>query len=118
MVRIPAPGRMELRLGDGAANPYLLPAAILAAGMHGIETGSHPGKRLDIDMYAEPHKARNARKLPLNLLDALRALEADPVLCEGTGTEAVQAFLKLKHAEWNEYARHLTDWERETTLDC
>ena len=118
MIRIPAPGRMELRLGDGAANPYLLPAAVLAAGLHGIATEASPGRRLDIDMYAEPHRARGARKLPLNLLDALRALEADRNLVEATGKEPVAAFLKLKHAEWNEYARHLTDWERDTTLDC
>ena len=118
MIRIPAPGRMELRLGDGAANPYLLPAAVLAAGLHGIATEASPGRRLDIDMYAEPHRARGARKLPLNLLDALRALEADRTLVEATGKESVAAFLKLKHAEWNEYARHLTDWERDTTLDC
>ncbi len=118
MIRIPAPGRMELRLGDGAANPYLLPAAVLAAGLDGIETGASPGERLDFDMYAEPHRAENAQKLPLNLLDALRALEADTELRDGTGRAATDAFLKLKRAEWNEYARHLTGWERETTLDC
>ena len=118
MIRIPAPGRMELRLGDGAANPYLLPAALLAAGLDGIATEASPGRRLDIDMYAEPHRARGARKLPLNLLDALRALESDRKLAAATGTELVAAFLKLKHLEWNDYARHLTVWERDTTLDC
>ena len=118
MIRIPAPGRMELRLGDGAANPYLLPAAVLAAGLDGISTEASPGLRLDIDMYAEPHRAEGARKLPLNLLDALRALESDRTLAEATGKESMAAFLKLKYAEWNEYARHLTDWERDTTLDC
>ncbi len=118
MIRIPAPGRMELRLGDGAANPYLLPAALLAAGLDGIATEASPGRRLDIDMYAEPHRARGARKLPLNLLDALRALESDRKLAAATGKELVAAFLKLKHLEWNDYARHLTDWERDTTLDC
>ena len=72
MVRIPDGGRAEYRLPDGAANPYLLLAAILAAGMHGIEKQIDPGKRLDIDMYAEGHTVKNAKKLPLNLLDALR----------------------------------------------
>ena len=118
MIRIPAPGRMELRLGDGAANPYLLPAVVLAAGLHGITTKLSPGKRLDIDMYSEPQRSRGARKLPLNLLDSLRALESDRVLMQATGRPAVEAFLKLKKQEWNEYARHLTAWERDNTLDC
>ncbi len=118
MIRIPDPGRFELRLADGAANPYLLPAAIMAAGLDGIEHGRDPGKRHDIDMYAEGHKVRGAKKLPLNLLDALRALERNKTLRAAIGEETCAAFLKLKHGEWNDYTRHLTDWERETTLDC
>jgi len=117
MVRIPDPGRFELRLADGATNPYLLPAAVLAAGMDGMEKKLDPGKRLDIDMYAEPHKARGAKRLPLNLLDALRELYRNKVLKEALGP-AVDAFIKLKTEEWNAYTRHLTEWERETTLDC
>jgi len=70
MVRIPDEGRIEFRLADGAANPYLLQAGVLAAGMDGIANESDPGKRLDIDMYTESHKAKGAKKLPLNLLDA------------------------------------------------
>ncbi len=118
MIRIPDPGRFELRLADGAANPYLLPAAIMAAGLDGIDRSLDPGKRLDIDMYAEGHKVRGAKKLPLNLLDALRALEKDKSLRTAIGDETCSAFLKLKHGDWNDYARHLTDWERDNTLDC
>jgi glutamine synthetase len=116
MVRIPDAGRLELRLADGAANPYLLPAAILAAGLDGIETGADPGARLDIDMYVHGHRV-DAPKLPLNLLDALRALEADDPLRAALGP-AADAFAKFKHAEWTDYMRHLTEWERRTTLDC
>ncbi|MEM9147784.1 MAG: type III glutamate--ammonia ligase [Pseudomonadota bacterium] len=118
MVRIPDAGRLELRLADGAANPYLLPAALMAAGMDGIETKAEPGTRLDIDMYAEPEKAGAVERLPLNLLDALRALEADTTLAAGLGEETVAAFTKLKHAEWSDFTRSLTPWERENTLDC
>ena len=71
MIRIPDAGRFELRLADGAANPYLLQAAILVAGLDGIRNKRDPGKRLDINMYTEGHKAEGAKKLPLNLLDAL-----------------------------------------------
>ena len=117
MIRIPDPGRFELRLADGAANPYLYPAAVLAAGMDGMERKLDPGKRLDIDMYAEGHKVRGAKKLPLNLLDALRELDRNKPLKAAMGPAAV-AFIKLKSAEWNDYSRHLTDWERDNTLDC
>ena len=76
MIRIPGGGRFEFRLADGATNPYLLPAALLAAGLDGIARGIDPGKPLDIDMYAEGHKApAGTKKLPLNLLDALRITE-------------------------------------------
>ncbi|MEO0819546.1 MAG: type III glutamate--ammonia ligase [Pseudomonadota bacterium] len=118
MVRIPDAGRFELRLADGAANPYLYPAAILAAGLDGIARSLDPGPRLDIDMYAEPEKAPDARPLPRNLLDALRALEADTALAEAIGPETIAALLRLRHDEWTQYMRHLSDWEREATLDC
>ncbi|SDD28521.1 gamma-glutamylmethylamide synthetase [Sphingomonas sp. YR710] len=117
MIRVPEGDRFELRLADGATNPYLLPAAVLAAGLDGIANGRDPGKRLDINMYTEAHLASDVRKLPLNLLDALRALEASTVLGEALGA-LVPSYLKLKYEEWNSYARHLTEWERATTLDC
>ncbi len=118
MIRIPDAGRFEFRLADGATNPYLLPAGLLASGLDGIRNRRDPGKRLDIDMYAEGHLAKDAKRLPLNLLDALRRLEGSSVLRGALGEATVAAYLKLKHAEWNDYARHLTEWERETTLDC
>jgi len=118
MIRIPDAGRFELRLADGAANPYLLQAGLLAAGLDGIANKRDPGRRLDVDMYVEGHKVQNAKQLPLNLLDALRALEASAILKERLGVEFVASYLKLKHAEWHDYARHLTEWERRTTLDC
>jgi glutamine synthetase type III len=118
MIRIPDAGRFELRLPDGAANPYLMQAALLAAGLDGIRAQRDPGKRLDINMYTHGHEAKDAKKLPLNLLDALRALEQSAVLKEALGASAVSSYVKLKYGDWNAYARHLTDWERETTLDC
>ncbi|MFM9939905.1 MAG: type III glutamate--ammonia ligase [Hyphomicrobiaceae bacterium] len=118
MIRIPDAGRFEFRLADGAANPYLLPAGLLAAGMDGIRNRRHPGKRLDIDMYAEGHLVKDAKRLPLNMLDALRNLDASSILKSALGEATVSSYLKLRHAEWNDYARHLTDWERQTTLDC
>jgi glutamine synthetase len=117
MIRIPEAGRFELRLADGAANPYLLQAGIIAAGLDGIKNKRDPGKRLDINMYTEGHTVKDTKRLPLNMLDALRALGTSSVMKELLG-EFVPSFLKLKHDEWNSYCRHLTQWERDTTLDC
>ena len=117
MIRIPDGGRFEFRLADGAANPYLLQAGILAAGLDGIRQGRDPGPRLDINMYTDGHTVEGVKRLPLNLLDALRALEASPVLNEALGA-FVPSYLKLKRSEWDDYCRHLTQWERDTTLDC
>jgi len=117
MIRIPAAGRFELRLADGAANPYLLQAAILAAGLDGIAHTRDPGPRLDINMYTNGHAIMDVAKLPLNLLDALRALEGSSVLNDALGG-FVPAYLKLKTQQWNDYAAHLSQWEIDTTLDC
>jgi glutamine synthetase len=118
LIRIPDAGRFELRLADGAAHPYLLQAALLVAGLDGIKNKRDPGKRLDIDMNAEGTRVTNARRLPLNLLDALRVFEQSTILREGLGDDFSSAYLKLKYDDWTKYSRHLTEWERETTLDC
>lgn len=117
MVRVPGPGRFELRLPDGSVNPYLLQAIIIAAGLDGIRDRADPGPHYDIDMYAEGHLVKDAPRLPLNLLDALRAYDADEGLKDAIGVEFSAAYLKLKHQEWNSYCSHFTQWEREATLD-
>jgi glutamine synthetase len=117
MVRVPGPGRFELRLPDGAANPYLMQAVILAAGLDGIRTNADPGKRYDIDMYTQGHTVRGAPKLPLNLLDALREYDRDKTLKAMMGEEFSAAYLKLKRREWDSYVGHFSRWEHENTLD-
>ena len=117
MVRVPGAGRFELRLPDGAVNPYLLQAVIIAAGLDGLASQADPGPHHDIDMYTEGHKVVGAPKLPLNLLDALREYESDTSLQAAIGQEFSAAYLKLKMREWMSYCGHLTAWERDTTLD-
>lgn len=117
MVRVPGPGRFELRLPDGAVNPYLLQAIIIAAGLSGLKSNADPGPHYDIDMYRDGHTVKDAPRLPLNLLDALRALEQDDELRSALGSQFSEAYLKLKHDEWNSYCGHFTAWERQTTLD-
>ena len=117
MVRVPGPGRFELRLPDGAVNPYLLQAIIIAAGLSGIRSKADPGPHSDINMYEEGHTITDAPKLPLNLLDALRAYEADTELTKAMGEDFSRAFLTLKRREWDSYCAHFTAWEHDTTLD-
>ena len=117
MVRVPAPGRFELRLPDGATNPYLLQAVIIAAGLNGLQSNADPGRHYDVDMYEEGHLIKDAPMLPLNLLDALRAYDNDKDLKNSMGNDFSEAFLKLKHLEWKSYTSHFSSWERKNTLD-
>ncbi len=117
LVRVPGGGRMELRLPDGATNPYLMPAVIMAAGLSGVRAKIDPGETHDVDMYLDADKVKDAAKLPQNMLDGLRTYEADTELTASMGEEFSKAFVKLKHKEWNDYAAHFTQWERDHTLD-
>ncbi|MFO1057207.1 MAG: type III glutamate--ammonia ligase [Dongiaceae bacterium] len=118
MIRIPDSGRFELRLMDGAANPYLMQAGVLAAGLDGVANKRDPGKRLDINMYTDGHTVKNVRRLPLNMLDALRTTDKSKVVRERFGDSFVDSYIKLRTEEWNAYMRHLTQWELNNTLDC
>ena len=118
MVRVPGKGRFELRLMDGATNPYLLQAAILLLGLDGLNNKREPGKRLDINMYTEGHKAGKVKKLPLNLLDAIRDLDKAKIIREGFGDGLIDSYVKLKNQEWSSYNKYLSSWERNNSLDC
>jgi glutamine synthetase type III len=118
MIRIPGPGRVEYRLADGSVNPYLLQAALLAAGIDGLAEKRDPGKRLDVDMYEVGHTIDGVKRLPMNLLDAIRALEGCAPLRAAFGDSFVASYAKLKYSQWDSYMRHLSVWERDNTLDC
>ena len=118
MVRIPDEGRIELRLMDGAANPYLLQAGILVAGLDGVNNKRDPGKRCDVNLYTEGHKVKGLNKLPLNLLDAIRLTDKSKILREGFGDSFISSYVKLKTTQWNEYAGDISQWELDNTLDC
>jgi len=124
MVRVPASDRFEVRVADGAVNPYLLPAVLLAAGMWGLDGKVSPKRFFfepSVNMYAIPKGASEISELPTmpeNLLDALRAMAADADLTAMFGAKFTESFQKLKKAEWSEYAHHLSAWELQNTLDC
>ncbi len=118
MVRIPDSGRFEIRLMDGATNPYLLQAAVVATGLDGVANERDPGKRVDLNMYTEQHKLKKVRKLPTNLLDAIRLLDASKIARSAFGDEFIDSYVKLKKEEWQRFTREITPWERSHTLDC
>ena len=118
-VRIPG-GRLEMRLPDAGCNPYLVTAAVIAAGMDGVKRRLHPGAPNNQNLYelsAETIAEQGIGVLPQNLLEAIIALEQDEVVRDGLGSELAAEFIALKRMEWTEYARHVSDWETTRYLE-
>jgi glutamine synthetase len=118
MVRIPDDQRLELRLPDGSAHPYLLQAAILAAGLDGIERQLDPGPRRDNDNYANPLGPGECRRLPADLGEALDAFVADTALRQALGEEFCSAYEHLRRRQWQRERGDISDAERRSSLDC
>jgi len=126
MIRIPDPGRFELRLMDGSANPYLLQAGVIAAGIHGINNKSDPGEPLTCNMYTDYKKYQNLKKLPNEIEDAIEELKKSKELKESFGEDIINSYVKLKNQEIASFNRDerfdktssITDWEKNNTLDC
>jgi glutamine synthetase len=118
-VRIPH-GRLEVRLPDAGCNPYLVSAALIAAGLDGIDRKLDPGKAHNVNLYelsAEQLAAEGIKLLPQALNEAIDALEADSVVRAGLGSALAAEFIRLKRMEWTEYARHVSDWESRRYLE-
>ena len=126
MIRIPDPGRFELRLMDGSANPYLLQAGIIAAGLFGMNNKSDPGEPLTCNMYTDSKNYPNLAKLPNDLEDSLSKLDDNKHLKEAFSEEVINSYIKLKNQEIDEFNKEevfdkkkdITDWEKNNTLDC
>ena len=126
MIRIPDPGRFELRLMDGSVNPYLLQAGIIASGLYGMENKLDPGQPLQCNMYTDYKNYPNLNKLPNEIEDALDELSNSKKLKESFGEDVIDSYLKLKNKEIDEFNRSerfdkklpVTDLEKKNTLDC
>ncbi|MDC3058927.1 type III glutamate--ammonia ligase [Candidatus Pelagibacter sp.] len=126
MIRIPDPGRFELRLMDGSANPYLLQASVLAAGINGIKDKIDPGKPLHCNMYEDFAKYPDLPKLPDELDQSLKKLKQNKEMNEAFGTDVIDSYIKLRSTEIKEFnnvekfdkSKPITKWERQNTLDC
>jgi len=108
------PGRFEWRLPDASANPYLATAALIAAGLDGIDRGLDPGPDCTEDLFKlslAEIRQRGHGLLPQSLEQAVDALEADEVVRGALGETLSHEFIRLKRMEWVEYARHVSGWE-------
>ena len=126
MIRIPDPGRFELRLMDGSANPYLLQAGVIASGLYGLNNKSDPGELLTCNMYTDYKKYPNLKKLPNDIEESLRELDDCKELRESFEESVINSYIKLKKMEIKEFNREevfnkksdISDWEKNNTLDC
>ncbi|MEA3460132.1 MAG: type I glutamate--ammonia ligase [Chloroflexota bacterium] len=127
LLRIPccSPGRtdavrLELRCPDPSCNPYLAFAAMLRAGLDGIERDLPPSPPVEQNAYEFDDSMRrelNIATLPATLGEALDELEKDEVLKEALGEHIYRAFVRAKRAEWEEYRIQVTDWELKRYLE-
>ena len=126
MIRIPDPGRFELRLMDGSSNPYLLQAGVIAAGLDGLNNRTDPGEPLNCNMYTEYKNYSHLKKLPDEIEDSIKELDDSKELKEAFGEDVINSYTKLKKIEIDEFNRQesfnkrdpITDWEKRNTLDC
>ena len=126
MIRVPDPGRFELRLMDGSANPYLLQASVLAAGIEGLSKRINPGKPLFCNMYEDYKKYPNLSKLPNELKDSLDKIENNKEMNKAFGKDVIKSYVKLRTSELKDFndnekfdkSKPITKWERQNTLDC
>lgn len=129
LIRVPkvSPGRsteatrVEVRCPDPASNTYLAFAAMLAAGLDGVEKQMELADPVEESLYAmeaERIKERGIRELPGTLGEALDELERDEVIGEALGDHVLARFLDAKREEWNEYRMQVTQWELEQYLEA
>ena len=120
LIRIPAARgqstRVELRSPDPSCNPYLAFAACLAAGLDGIEKGMTAPAEVTENIFAMDQATRAAHgidSLPGSLEEAVKALEADPLILDTLGEHVASNFIEGKKKEWEEYRTRVSSWERE-----
>ncbi len=126
MIRIPDKGRFELRLMDGSANPYLLQAGIIAAGLEGINKKLNPGKPLHCNMYEDYKKYPKLKKLPNDINQAINMLQNSKALTKAFGADVIKSYIKLKNSEIKNFKmrnnfnkrKPVSQWEKDNTLDC
>ena len=123
MIRIPdrrgTGTRIELRIPDPAANPYLALAVQLAAGLDGIATKADAREPVNTNIWEMSHREKRRLRiddLPGNLEEACAELEKDDVITEALGEHVTQHFLAAKRLEWQDYISQVSQWELDNYL--
>jgi glutamine synthetase len=117
-LRVSAPGRFEFRSVDSMVNPYLMGSTILAAADDGIENKLDPGEPEERNIYEAIKAGKDVKRLPMNLGEALQALEDDKVVQRGMPGEMYRLYSEYKRDEWERFNHTVTEWDLETYLDC
>jgi glutamine synthetase len=127
LVRVPAirgghtaATRIELRCPDPSCNPYLAFAAMLAAGIDGIENDIPLEEPVEENLYHftdDDLKRRNIPTLPATLGEATDLMEQDPVIRGALGDHVFERLIEAQRAEWGDFRRHVSEWERERYLE-
>ena len=129
LIRVPkvSPGisieatRVEVRCPDPSSNTYLAFAAMIAAGLDGIEKEMELADPVEESLYAmspERIKERAIRELPGTLGDAIDELEADPIICAALGDHVLSHYVAAKREEWDEYRTQVSQWEVDRYLEA
>jgi glutamine synthetase len=129
LIRVPmiSPGksiegtRAEVRCPDPSSNTYLAFAAMIAAGLDGVERGlvlSEPVEESLFEMDSARIAEKGIRELPGTLGDAINELESDPVIGEALGEHVHTHYVSAKRAEWDEYRTQVTGWELDRYLEA
>ncbi len=112
--------RFEMRSADPTANPYLLLAAALKAGLDGIKMGKKPIAPVTSNLYQMSDKEKEEAgivSLPSTLHNALKAFKADPLIQEALGEHLTSSFIESKELEWTQYSQSVSDWERQRYIN-
>ncbi len=129
LIRVPmvSPGksiegtRGEVRCPDPSSNTYLAFAAMIAAGLDGVERGlalSDPVEESLFEMDAATRSGARDPELPGTLGQAIDELKADAVVCEALGDHVLEHYVEAKPAEWDEYRTQVTQWEVDRYLEA
>jgi glutamine synthetase len=123
LIRIPARRglgtRIELRMPDPSANPYLALSVQLAAGLDGVETKADAREPVDTNIWEMSHRERRRLRiddLPHNLDEACDELEKDAVILAALGDHIATHFLEAKRQEWKDYIIQVSQWELDNYL--
>lgn len=118
LIRIPSARgnstRVELRNPDPSCNPYLVLAAVLSAGLDGIEKQMTPPPSVDANIYdmsEEERIANGVTDLPGSLMEAVEEMQKDPLIRQALGDHAFEKFVTAKTLEWEDYRTRVHQWE-------